>query len=541
MSCYSGRLDLYRELLVELKSSMEDVTRSVRQDHNLKKVHLKYHAKRGYHLTAPHMETDRSSLPPGFTLLDSGTYKISFTTPELENLSIRFEEALTEIWTMTAVEVGSTIEKVLQKEALMALYGLCDYVALLDVLTSFVNYAAFTPVDMALPRFYAEGPLILKRAHHPLLLHTNPETSVPNSTSMCLASNVHIITGQNQAGKSTFIRMVGANVVLAHIGCFVPAEAMVLPIMNRICARLNNNQDMTQCASHFSREMRELATIQKVIPKPLRMSDDGRYQDIWNANAPSSTSVPAAVGSASTVEDSSKMKLVLIDELGRATSATYGFAIAWAVLEDLAHTPSIYSLFTTHFHGLTALTTLRPTIQAFYCEAMVERPPSSAVSSRQGTEPLVNGQVKFTYKLVGGTLEDTWYGLETARQAGFPTEVTDEAGQLKNQVPASSIVSATDFLLKHVMVTNEQKVELKQLMRAARFYRHKILIEYSGMPNDRKQELLEQLKQRFSQPATESASRTGSRNPSSSRGSKPNAAGNRGGHVVGGASAGLND
>lgn len=535
----SERLDLYRELLVELKSSMEDVARSVRQDHNLKKVHLKYHVKRGYHLTAPHMEIDRSSLPPGFILLDSGTYKISFTTSELEILSIRFEEALTEIWTMTAVEVGSLIEKVLHKDALMALYGLCDYVALLDVLTSFVNYAAFTPVDMALPRFYSEGPLILKRAHHPLLLHVNPETSVPNSMFMCLASNVHIITGRNQAGKSTFIRMVGANVVLAHIGCFVPAEAMVLPIMNRICARLNNNQDMTQCASHFSREMRDLATIQKVIPKALHMSVDGRHQDTWNANAPDSTSVPTTTGSASTVVDSSKVKLILIDELGRATSATYGFAVAWAVLEDLARTPGVYSLFTTHFHGLTALTTLCPTVQAFYCEAMVGRPASSAAALGQGTGTEVNGQVKFTYKLVGGSLEDTWYGLETARQAGFPTEVTDDAEQLKNQVPATSVVFVKDFLRRHVMVTNEQKGELKHLMRGARFYRHKTLLEYSGVPTDRKQELLEELKQQFAQPTTESASRSGSRNVSSSRGCRPNAAGSRIVDVNGSAGAGV--
>lgn len=520
---------------------MEDVTRSVRQDHNLKKVLLKYQDKRGYYLTAPHMEIDRSSLPPEFTLLDSGAYKISFTTPELENLSIRFEEALTEIWTMTAVEVGSVIEKVLHKEALMALYGLCDYVALLDVLTSFVNYAALTPVDMTLPRFYAEGPLILKRAHHPLLLHANPETSVPNSMFMCLASNVHIITGQNQAGKSTFIRMVGADVVLAHIGCFVPAEAMVLPIMNRICARLNSNQDMTQCASHFSREMRDLATIQKVIPKPLCMSNDDRHQDIWTGNAPDSTIVPTTTGSASTVTDSSKMKLVLIDELGRATSATHGFAIAWAVLEDLARTPGVYSLFTTHFHGLTALTTLCPMVQAFYCEAMVGRPASRAAAPGQGTGTEVNGQVKFTYKLVGGTLEDTWYGLETARQAGFPTEVTDEAEQLKTQVPASSVMSAKDFIRRHVMVTSELKGELKHLMRAARFYRHKILLEYSGLPTDRKQELLEQLQQQFAQPATESVSRSGSRNASSSRGSRPNPAGSRSGDVNGGAGTGVGD
>lgn len=470
---------------------MDEITRLVRDTYRIHKVRLRYHAVRGFYLTAPRVELDRRAFPSDFIHIESSGTQHSFTLPALDEKNLLYSENLKNIWKLTTIELGSLLDVILNPACLMSLHRLCDNMAMLDYVTCFVTYQSLSPIPMVRPRFHASGPLVLKGAHHPLLLRADRSASVPNDTFMCETACVHIITGRNQSGKSTHIRLVGNMVILAHTGCFVPAELMVVPIVKRIATKLCNNQDMMRNASHFSREMRDVAAIQSAVPK---VDEDGNL--IVSNDASSAGSASSDVTTRTTMapdDPGNQTTLVLIDELGRATSPVDGFAIAWAIAKDLAEIPTVFTLFTTHFQALTALAVIKPHVQSFYLETLVQRREGQPAGGEGEGEEQRDGEqedqrrVKFTYKVVNGTFQDRTYGFETARAAGFPEQLVRAAEACADDMPVSVLQSGDEFLGKYFSITEEELHELKKVRKAARYHRRMVAILYSGRSGGEKE------------------------------------------------------
>merc|ERR1712232_1264127 len=186
------------------------------------------------------------------------------------------------------------------------------------------------------------------------------------------SSRLHLITGPNMGGKSTYIRSVSLIALLNQVGCFVPCRSAVLPIFDAIYCRVGASDMQLRGISTFMAEMLEASCI-------LNTATD--------------------------------RSLVIVDELGRGTSTSDGFGIAWAIARHLTEVKRCFSLFATHFHELAGLEDAAPGVR--------NRHATAAVDS-------ATGQLTFLYALADGPADQS-YGAHVAELAGFPARVVEAA------------------------------------------------------------------------------------------------------------------
>ena len=200
-------------------------------------------------------------------------------------------------------------------------------------------------------------------------------------------SRVSIITGPNMAGKSTYMRQTALIVLMAQIGCFVPAEKAKIGIVDRIFTRVGASDDLASGQSTFMVEMNEVANI------------------LRNATSKS---------------------LLILDEIGRGTSTFDGLSIAWAVIEHISN-PRLLgakTLFATHYHELTELEGKIPGVNN-YCIAVKEK----------------GDDIVFLRKIVKGGADKS-YGIQVAKLAGVPDSVITRAKELVEQLSDADITEA---------------------------------------------------------------------------------------------------
>lgn len=409
---------------------MNALTEELKTKYQLPKLQLAMNVRRGYHLTIPAKVLQVQDFPDEFIQVDEGQKLHRFSTTALVQLNARYQYSLQEIWKLQEIELASLLNTIFKVNVLTALHRLCDSIAILDMIISFVTYSSLCNVQTERPRLTASGPIALQLANHPILLHIRPNQVVPNDVFLDETSALHVITGRNQSGKSTFIRMVGLITIMAHAGCMVPAKFASVRLLRRVASRFARGDDITRQQSHFSQEMSDVAAIIRGIREreeslqDLKKRDGGKKTDA--KGIPSNT-------------------LVLIDELGRSTSTVDGFSIAYAVARYLSSCPNVLTLFTTHFLGLGAISTVSPIISTFHLETIpVPSEGQSAEASQLSSAPR-----KFTYNVLSGTLQETSYGISTAAHAGFVESIWKDAQMLSKEMPVRTINSVEDFASSH--------------------------------------------------------------------------------------------
>jgi DNA mismatch repair protein MutS len=206
---------------------------------------------------------------------------------------------------------------------------------------------------------------------------------VPNDTFFDENEIIRIITGPNMSGKSTYLRQVALIVLLAQIGCFVPAAKAKLGIVDRIFTRIGAQDEIFAGQSTFMVEMVETANI---------------------------------------LNNATPRSLIILDEIGRGTSTYDGLSIAWAVVEYIHNHPDLRArtLFATHYHELTQLSELLPYVSNF----------NVAVSE-------ADNQVVFLHTIIPGGADKS-YGIHVAQMAGLPPSVIQRARELLIQLEKSS-------------------------------------------------------------------------------------------------------
>ena len=296
-----------------------------------------------------------------------------FTSPELkdhERKVLAADERILEIERQLFVEIRSSIAAKAAR-----LRRTAGAVALLDVLTSLAKLAADR--GYIRPEFNDAGELLIVAGRHPVieeLLREKGERFVPNDLYFePRRQQLLLITGPNMGGKSTYLRQTALIILMAQIGSFVPARQAKLPLTDRIFTRIGASDNLARGRSTFLVEMSEVASI---------------------------------------LTHATPASLVLLDEVGRGTATFDGLSIAWAVVEHLQKHTRARTLFATHYHELTELADLLPSVKNVHVS--VKETPNEIVFLRH-VEP--------------GSASKS-YGIEVARLAGLPRTVIERAREV---------------------------------------------------------------------------------------------------------------
>ena len=366
---FHERLDQLRDASVNGKKWIAELEQREREITGSKNLKIGYNRIFGYYieLTKSNIHlADESRYVRKQTLANAERY-ITDELKEKESLILSAEdESLVleyELFTQVREEIKVYIPLV-QK--------LAKQISELDVFISFAQVAENHRLTK--PVFHDSNAMIIKEGRHPVVEKMlNNQLYVPNDCVLTEDTNMLLITGPNMSGKSTFMRQVAITIVMAQIGCYVPAESAKLPIVDKIFTRIGAADDLAGGQSTFMIEMME------------------SQHAITNATSKS---------------------LLLFDEIGRGTSTYDGMSLAQAMMEFIHENIGANTLFSTHYHELTDLEKTLPKLRNVHVSA---------------TEK--DGKVVFLHKLKDGPADKS-YGIHVAELAQLPEQIISRAREI---------------------------------------------------------------------------------------------------------------
>ena len=360
-----------REWIANLESSEKKRT-------GIKTLKVDYNKIYGYYIEISKSYVDQ--VPDEYIRKQTLVNAERYITPELkeyESQVLNAEERIRDLENRLFNQVCSTLAKSAKN-----ILHLSNSISSLDVLLSFGQIASEN--NYCKPEIHNGIETRIKDGRHPVVEKTQSGISfVPNDVLFNEGQIVHIITGPNMSGKSTYLRQTALIVLLAQIGSFVPASSARIGLVDRIFTRIGAQDEIQAGQSTFMVEMVETSNI-----------------------------LHAATGKS----------LLILDEIGRGTSTYDGLSIAWAVLEYIYNHPELKSrtLFATHYHELTALPGIYPKMKNL-----------NVAVSEEGKD------VVFLHKIVEGQ-SDRSYGIHVAQMAGVPRTVIQRASELLSQFEENS-------------------------------------------------------------------------------------------------------
>ncbi|RIK42155.1 MAG: DNA mismatch repair protein MutS, partial [Chloroflexi bacterium] len=374
---YSAELDELVDKSRHAKAWIANLERSERERLDIKSLKVGYNKVFGYYIEITN--THQGKVPADYIRKQTLANAERYITPDLKEY-----EALV----LNADERRLAIEQELFRdlcESVAAHAG--ELLALAAGLAELDVYAALAEVAL-LHRYVRpvvdDGPAILIRGgRHPVVeLTLADEPFVPNDTELLPDAAIHVLTGPNMAGKSTFLRQVALITLMAQIGSFVPADAAQIGVVDRIFTRIGASDEIHRGQSTFMVEMVETANI---------------------------------------LHHATSRSLLVLDEIGRGTSTYDGLAIAWAVIEFIHNHPGLRAktLFATHYHELTDLAERLPHVVNY----------NVAVDDSAGGKHGEGDDVIFLRRIIPGKA-DRSYGVHVARLAGLPAAVVNRAEEI---------------------------------------------------------------------------------------------------------------
>ena len=403
---YHEQLDQYRRYASDSQAMLDDLLARTQQEHGLPSLKLGYNRVSGYYFELPKSQSHLA--PENFirrqTLKNAERYTVTALKQfEQEALSAQAKALALE------KEIYNTILSQVSDYA-EALNQTSSDCATVDCIQSLAVWAVSE--EFCLPVFTEARGIHMVASHHPLLIADPSKKSVANDHQMTDGQHVHIITGPNMGGKSTFMRQVASCALLAHIGAHIPAQSVQISQIDQIFCRVGSGDDLAGGRSTFMLEMAETANI---------------------------------------LHNATRNSLVLMDEVGRGTSTYDGMSLAWSIIHYLVEHNQSMVLFATHYHEITE-------IQAYH----------EAVTNRHLAVKEVNGQLIFLYKVLEGATNKS-YGLQVARLAGVPAPVIQHAKEKLKQYSRQQVPIAQGDMLDVDDVDTERPAEdYHQLVEALR-------------------------------------------------------------------------
>ena len=381
-------IDKNYEKIVEIKNEVEEEINNF--SNKPKKVKIEEYVNSGYILEITKKEGDeflqQNQNRKKYKLVASNKRSIMINSKDIISLSEdikqernKFKKTQTE-WIRKIIDVVCTYMPVLE--------NLTTLLATLDILSSFSIMIFNSKNNFCRPIIgKPKTRLYMENCRHLLLEYLNQNSSLSTNNNINNNSsqdeieiisndisltpdidNFHLLTGINMGGKSTYLRQIGICVILAHIGCYIPATKAEIPIIDQIFTRVGAGDMMLKGVSTYMNEMIEVCSL---------------------------------------IKSATENSLLLIDELGRGTSTKDGVAISAGIIEYICQDLKSYCLFATHFYELTKLEEQFSNLKNYYVGYKIK-----------------NGKIKMTYKVSPGKI-NTSLGIDLFKALNFDKDTCD--------------------------------------------------------------------------------------------------------------------
>ena len=368
-SGYSSELDELKSVRSNSKDFILAFEKEERERTGIKSLKVGFNKVFGYYI-----EISKGSIP---LVKDEWNYDRKqtlvsserFITPilkEKENIILGAEEKIIELEYKLFMEIRDEVKKyisVIQENS--------KVVAEIDMLASFATVTEEN--SYVRPKFTNERDIIIKDGRHPVVEKVIKDNYISNDIIMRDGTDILLITGPNMAGKSTYMRQLAITVIMAQIGCFVPAKECTIPLFDKIFTRIGASDDLVSGDSTFMIEMKEANTA---------------------------------------ITEATPNSLILFDELGRGTATYDGMSLAQAILEYIHDNIKAKTLFSTHYHELTVLEHDLNHLKNVHVSATLD-----------------DGKLVFLHKVKNGSVDKS-YGIHVASLAHLPTSLIDRANDI---------------------------------------------------------------------------------------------------------------
>ena len=376
---YDPEVDRLRDILSGGKGVVASIEAREKERTGIKSLKVGYNKVFGYYIEVSKSYYDL--VPDDYIRKQTLTNCERYITQELKDLEHTILSAQDQI-TALEFQLFCAVRQA-AADQVGAIQRSAAAVARCDVLCSFAAVAAEN--NYCRPEVDLSDTISITEGRHPVVEKVlQGALFVPNDTQMDSQENlVAIITGPNMAGKSTYMRQVALIVLMAQMGCFVPARSAHIGVVDRVFTRIGASDDLSAGQSTFMVEMTEVAELLK---------------------------------------NATQRSLLILDEIGRGTSTYDGMAIARSVLEHCADRRRLgaKTLFATHYHELTALEGTIPGVKNYNIAAKKRR-----------------DDIIFLRKIVRGGADQS-YGIEVAKLAGVPDRVIQRAREILRELESDA-------------------------------------------------------------------------------------------------------
>jgi len=386
---YNEQLDELRELKNESSKFLIKLEIQEQKNTGINNLRVSYNKIYGYFIEIS--KGQASKAPTHYQRTQVLKNVERFTIPELKKYEGKILSAKSKALNLEKKIYDQILSFII--EDLTKLKSCVNALSTLDVLNTLSERA--DSLSLIEPILSDTSIISINNGRHPVVEKSCVTQFIPNPTKMDANNKTLIITGPNMGGKSTYMRQTAIIVLLAHIGCFIPASKAELGPIDGIYTRIGASDDLATGRSTYMVEMSETAYI---------------------------------------LNNATKNSLVLIDEIGRGTSTYDGMSLAWACATHLANVTKAFTLFATHYFELTILESKHPSIKNVHFDAIKKE-----------------NHIIFNHQLKSGPASQS-YGIEVARLAGVPNEIIEIANKKhKIQIKYKLIITMITTM-KHMAI-----------------------------------------------------------------------------------------
>lgn len=344
-----------------------------RQRTGIKTLKVGFNKIYGYYIEITH--SNNANPPAEYIRKQTLVNAERYITPELkeyESLVLNAEERIHEIELSLFKEICNDLS-LSYKQILLT----SRVIGLLDVFSGLAEISSLS--NFTRPILTEDKSIEIKDGRHPVVEIHEGKNFVPNDINFESGEFIRVITGPNMSGKSTYLRQTALIILLAQMGCFVPASFAKIGMVDRIFTRIGAQDEIHSGQSTFMVEMIETSNI---------------------------------------LHNATEKSVLILDEIGRGTSTYDGVSIAWSVIEFIHNHPKLRSrtFFATHYHELTKLSDILPGVRN-YNVAVTES----------------DGSVIFLHRIIPGG-SDRSYGIHVAQLAGLPSSIILRANQILHEL-----------------------------------------------------------------------------------------------------------